>query len=68
MHGPGKYDGLLTEAREKAGATSAVLIIMDGDKGGGFAVQVAPERLFGLPEVLEEMAKQVRADLERYKA
>jgi hypothetical protein len=68
MRGPGKYDDVLTEAREKTKADGAVLIVMGGDKGDGFAVQVPIEKLFGLPDVLEYMAKQIRADLDRYKA
>lgn len=67
-HGPGKYDDLCTEAREQAQADGAVLIIMGGAKGDGFDVQVPVDKLFGLPDVLEYMAKQIRADLARYKA
>lgn len=68
MRGPGKYDDACTQARESTGAAGAVLIVLDGDHGYGFSVQVTPEALFRLPEMLEYMAKQIRADLEQYKA
>lgn len=67
-HGPGIYDSLCTETRMKTNAAGVVLIVMEGDKGSGFSVQVPPDKLFGLPEVLEYMARQIRADLEQYKA
>ena len=35
----GKYDTQLTEAKRQCEATSAVLIIIDGKYGSGFAVQ-----------------------------
>ncbi len=31
--GPGKYDDLCTEVREKAKAKGVLVIIIDGDKG-----------------------------------
>lgn len=60
--GPGKYDAALTEAKRLCGATSAVLIVFDGKLGSGFACQTTLEQLAGLPETLESMAKQMRAD------
>ena len=60
---PGKYDDLCTEAREKANAKGAVLIILDGNKGKGFSVQLPFDDLLRLPELLEIMAKEIRRDL-----
>lgn len=58
----GKYDAELTLAKRVAGATGAVLIVLDGKRGPGFACQVTLEQLAGLPEVLEEIARQIRVD------
>lgn len=63
--GAGKYDAECTKARESTGADSAILIVTNGTKGSGFAVQATPADLVRLPDMLETMAKQIRADLER---
>jgi hypothetical protein len=63
--GAGKYDDELTEARRKCGANSAVLIVIDGKRGPGFACQTTVEHLAGLPEMLEFIAVQLRADRAR---
>lgn len=60
--GPGKYDKELTKAKRQCGATSALLIVMDGKKGPGFACQATFEHLCVMPEMLEAIAKQIRAD------
>lgn len=62
MNGPGKYDHLLTAAREAAGATGAVLMILDGDMGSGFSIQAPVETYGHLPAVLRMIADQVEAD------
>jgi aspartate/glutamate racemase len=60
---PGKYDQLCTEVREKAEALGAAIIVLSGNKGHGFSVQVPPEILFALPGMLETMAAEIRRDL-----
>ena len=60
--GPGKYDSELTEVRVRVGATSAVLIVLDGVRGPGFACQTTLEHLNALPEALEYIARQMRED------
>jgi methylmalonyl-CoA mutase cobalamin-binding subunit len=62
-HNPGKYDTLCTEVREKAHAVGAVVIILGGNRGHGFSVQVPPDALFSLPDMLETMAREIRKDL-----
>lgn len=60
--GPGKYDDICTNARLQAQAEGAVLIIASGKEGSGFSVQ-GPMRLHAtLPDVLEQMAEQIRID------
>lgn len=61
--GPGKYDDVCTQAREAAHAQGAALIIIGGQRGSGFSVQMPPHVLGLLPDMLETMAKQIRDDL-----
>lgn len=65
MNGAGKYDKALTKAVEQAKARQGVLLIFDGEHGSGFSVQAELEIIQNLPEVLENMAKQIRADNQR---
>lgn len=71
--GPGKYDDLCTEVRKQVGipdsgkgpATSGVLlVVINGNKGDGFSCQASAEALMTLPEVLEDVARQLRRDRE----
>ena len=68
MLGPGKYDDLCTAARRAADADGAILMIIDGARGSGFSAQLDPRNLDTLPEMLEEMARRIRADLRAGKA
>jgi len=63
-HNPGKYDDICTMARNCAKAQGAVLIIIGGDKGTGFSVQLPLSHLLSLPAMLETMAKEIRLDLQ----
>jgi hypothetical protein len=67
MMGPGKYDDLCTLVRERAGITEdsgggVVLIIFNGNKGNGFACQTDPEILLLLPDILQNVARQMREE------
>lgn len=63
--GPGKYDDEATTARETANARGVALIVIQGKHGSGFSVQIDAGGLVLLPEMLEKMAKEIRADLNR---
>jgi hypothetical protein len=63
MIGPGKYDDICTEIREKTAAEGAIVIVLGGSKGSGFSVQVDGHMLAFLPDLLEDLAKQIRADM-----
>jgi hypothetical protein len=58
--GPGKYDDLCTEVRNKTKARGAIVIIIDGEHGSGFSCQADLMVTLMLPEILEDMAKQIR--------
>ena len=60
MIGPSKYDGICTMVRHMAGAEGVIVIIVNGDKGSGFSVQLNPLMSLAIPEILERIAKEIR--------
>ena len=60
--GPGKYDDLCTLVREQAEAKGAIVIVLGGNKGFGFAVQLEPGIAVKLPELLRDMADQIEGE------
>lgn len=62
MFGPGKYDDLCTEVRDKVMAEGAIVLIFNGDKGSGFSCQAPLPLIVGLPAMLRSMANQIEAD------
>jgi hypothetical protein len=64
--GPGKYDAICTQAREQAEAEAALLVILGGNKGSGFSVQVQVHAnmvlLRALPALLRDVADQIEKD------
>ena len=66
--GPGRYDELCTYVREKAKAEGAIVIVVNGDKGSGFSCQADLASTLMLPDLLEMMARQIRADMTSGKA
>ena len=59
--GPGKYDDLCTLVMEKSEAMSALVIILGGNKGNGFSIQMVNQETMKLvPDLLETVAKQIR--------
>jgi hypothetical protein len=61
--GPGKYDDLCTYVREQSEAGAAIVIVIGGNKGAGFSCQITdPVIMTTLPNLLEHMARQIRAD------
>lgn len=64
MIGRGKYDQLCTEAREKAKADGAILIILDDARGFGFSVQLPLEEMARVPAILRNVAATIERDME----
>jgi hypothetical protein len=58
--GPGKYDDLCTLVRERAKAHGAIVIVIGGEHGYGFSCQADLRTTLKLPEMLEDIAKQIR--------
>lgn len=60
MNSPGKYDDLCTMVREAAEAEGVLLIVINGNKGGGFSVQGTPLVILSVPDMLEFTASEIR--------
>lgn len=61
--GQGKYDSECTLVREATHAEAAVVVVINGDRGAGFSVQGHADATPLLPDLLEVVVKQMRADL-----
>ncbi|MGH8609138.1 MAG: hypothetical protein ACREX9_17510 [Gammaproteobacteria bacterium] len=66
MLGPGKYDALCTHVRETALAQAAIVIVLGGNNGSGFSVQTPNLQVLDkLPDLLETIAREIRAETKR---
>jgi hypothetical protein len=61
--GPGKYDALATDVRNRANAEGVIVIVFGGHLGNGFSVQAPLDITLMLPEYLREMADNIDASL-----
>lgn len=64
--GPGKYDDLCSMARERVGlgpydGGGVIVIVFGGKHGNGFSCQADLETTLALPDMLEDIARQIRA-------
>lgn len=59
--GAGKYDDLCTYVRTEAEAKTVLVVILEGNKGSGFSVQGDINDVAGVPTLLENVAKGIRA-------
>jgi hypothetical protein len=67
--GPGKYDDLCTYVRKQVGLVEdgnlsggVVVIVLGGNRGNGFSVQADLRSTLELPELLEQLAREIRKD------
>src|SRR4029077_12827865 len=67
--GAGKYDDLCTLVRKAVGLVedgemsgAVMVIVLGGNRGNGFSMQSDLESLLALPELLENVASQIRKD------
>jgi hypothetical protein len=64
--GPGEYDDLCTYVREQVGISDqgggVILIVLGGKRGNGFACQADLATTLALPDLLENIAAQIRQD------
>jgi len=64
MNGGDKYDTLCTDARVAAEAQAAILIILGGNLGSGFCVQIADPELRLPPTELARLLRTVAETIE----
>jgi hypothetical protein len=57
--GPGKYDDLATDVREKTHAQGVIVLVIDGAKGSGFSAQLTMELTLRLPSILRDIAREI---------
>ena len=62
MNNPGKYDDLCTMVREASQSEGVILIVINGNKGGGFSVQATLPIIIRIPDMLESLAVQIRKE------
>lgn len=65
--GPGKYDDQATRVREETEAEGVMVVVVNGNLGGGFSVQGPIDFQIGLPDVLRFMADQIEGSLKGLK-
>jgi hypothetical protein len=61
--GPGKYDDVCSMVRRQVGMTGVSdggVIVVGGNKGNGFSCQADLETTLALPDMLENVARQLR--------
>lgn len=62
--GPGKYDDVCTMVTEQVGIDvrggGVIVIVFGGNRGNGFSCQADLATTLALPDVLEEVARQIR--------
>lgn len=61
--GPGKYDEEATLVQERTQAAGVIVIVIDGNKGEGFACQATLGVTLALPAMLRSIADQMDADI-----
>lgn len=64
-NGPGKYDQQCVTAMMQTESAAVVLVVLGGNEGSGFSVNVDPARVDAvdliskLPDMLREVARQI---------
>lgn len=63
MMGPGRYDDYCKYVLEKTDANGVLLVVVNGDKGHGMSLKASLELTLALPDILEQIAKDIRDQL-----
>jgi hypothetical protein len=61
--GPGKYDDVATIARVATKAKGIIIIVLGGELGNGFSVQMEAPDLEIMPGILRDLADQIEKDM-----
>jgi len=62
MTGPGKYDDICSEVRQRTKARGVILIVIEGTYGAGFSAQLPTDQIQEIPSVLIGLAQQIARD------
>ena len=63
--GTGNYQDVVAHTRESQKANAAIVIVMNGQRGTGWAVQGEPDGIEHLPNFLEGIAADIRTSLKK---
>jgi hypothetical protein len=63
VFGPGRYDDFCTTVRTATNAEAVIVMVVGGNRGHGFSCQASFAATQMLPDFVEDMAKQIRADM-----
>jgi translation initiation factor 6 (eIF-6) len=63
--GRGRYDAECVEIRERVNALGTVLIVVAGDRGHGVSLQCEEDFVHQIPEILEDIARDIREGLKK---
>ncbi len=61
--GPGKYDREAEKLRRRLKCNGLVLVVIEGTRGSGAAVQIREDYADVVPEWLERLAAELRRDI-----
>lgn len=61
----GRYEPECVELQERLIASGVVLIVIQGERGSGISVRCDDQFQYGLPDMLESIARDLRAELRR---
>ena len=60
----GKYEDVCEKVRKQTQAEGCILLIIEGNRGHGFAVQATVEITMRLPQMLRYLADKIEVDLD----
>lgn len=64
MIGPGKYDALVTDVRERTMAHGVILLVLGGVHGDGFSAQMSVQMAVSMPDILRKLANDIEASIQ----
>lgn len=65
MLGKGSYDKEHDDVHKLTGATSSILIVLNGYEGHGFSVKATQNHIKALPHLLREVADKLGPEIEK---
>lgn len=63
--GGGRYDEECIKLRTSVHAEGVAVLVFGGDRGSGFTVQLSPDLLCQLPQILRDLADHIEQEREQ---